>query len=345
MSWQRNRDRARAFIPRVEALEDRTVPAAFRIGSQLFVTGNFIVIGDSGDSSASNSSAITVFTDGLSQSFAGDVSAIFITGNAGPSGDHVFYLLGGANEAPVGGSTNLLATRASRAVITHLASTTRDSFLLNLQATQWFVGANYLFDLYGGNKGNDFFVHSDNVKLDNASTLKLNLFGGTGGKDNIAVNMNNLQVAPDTSPGFAGEASSGTAVGAGTAQFLVNVNAGPFAPPTIGAGDKIYVYLGFNQISQGQIAADVKGGSRSLPPSTPGGSSNGSNLVELVVNLPPLTSAQAASESSVNSSFTQSKAFLVVDGGGKGPNTVVHNTASATLLEIVLNNQIDLPVF
>jgi hypothetical protein len=103
------------------------------------------------------------------------------------------------------------------------------------------------------------------------------------------------------------------------------------------------VNLELDQESQGQISADVQGGTRSLPPSTPGGSHNGSNLVGLLVDLPPLPSDQTANITPFNPSFQQSKPILVLDGGGKGPNRGIHTVFP--LLPSITDIQIDVPTF
>jgi hypothetical protein len=205
-----------------------------------------------------------------------------------------------------------------------------DGFVLNLlgdqNGEQTFVGANYLFNVQGGSKGgNNLAVHGtpNFMGIDAASSLKLNLFGGSGGQDNITVDMRNVEVGPDVSFGFAGEPPFLTATAPGSAAFQLNINSGPFAPGNFkaGAGDKIFANLSFNQFSQGQILANVKGGTSSLPSSTHGGSKNGSNHVGLVVRLPALTAGEQMMEPMFNPNFQQSRPSLTLDGGGKGPNT------------------------
>jgi hypothetical protein len=325
VSRQHQRQRARAFLPCVEALEDRTVPAAFRLGNALLVAGTNIIISDSGDNSAANTSAIFVFTtDGGMQSFAGDIAAIFIAGTSGR--DQLIYFLGGHLETTIGGTTPQFTARASRDVFMNLTSATaKDTLILSLQGQQTFVGANYLFGILGGNKGNNLSVHGDNQTIDNASSLRLDLFGGSGGKDNITVNMSQLDVGPDFNPGFLGEAPLDSthmkAAGPGSAAFQLNVNTGPFAPSSLGAGDTIVVNLDFYRFSQGQVTVNVSGGTQS----TPDGSTS-SNLVELLAVLPALTANDQMMETGgatpFNPGFQQSKPFLTLDGGTKdGPNT------------------------
>jgi hypothetical protein len=348
MSRQRNRNRVSAFLPRVEALEERTVPAAVRLGTALMVTGATIAISDSGDNSAANTSAITVVTnDGGTQTFAGDVAAIFITGNGVTNS--VVYTLGGHAEARVDGTMPDFSTRASRSVVANLGPNSKgDAFVLNLlgdqNGEQNLVGANYLFDVQGGGKGgNNIVAHGppDFLGIDAASSLKLNLFGGSGGQDNITVDMRNIDVGPDVSFGFAGEPPNATATAPGSAAFGLNINTGPFAPPNFkaGAGDKIFANLGFNRFSQGQILANVKGGTGSLHSGTHGGSKNGSNQVGLVVRLPALRADEQMAEPMFNPNFQQSRPFLTLDGGGKGPNTGIFTGPPLDPLVFVTNIQ------
>src|SRR5262249_13746059 len=124
-----------------------------------------------GSKDATNTTALTVTSDGLKQTFAGNITSIFINGN--PGGDSVTYILGGNGEQRANNPTGplFLTTRAQRTVTANLDSSARDSFLLWFQPGQTFVGANYQFNVNGGNKGNNYLVRSSNLTIDNTSAL------------------------------------------------------------------------------------------------------------------------------------------------------------------------------
>lgn len=94
--------RRQRFVPRVEALEDRTVPAVSitQEFNAVFVTGdhraNTVKIIDDGTNGAN---AITIQADGLSRTFAGTVRRIIV--DTGQQNDQVTYHLTGDLQAGV----------------------------------------------------------------------------------------------------------------------------------------------------------------------------------------------------------------------------------------------------
>jgi hypothetical protein len=304
MRGSHNHQRAR-FRPRVEALEDRTVPTAIQTGTALTVTGQTIVIIDTGSNSASNTTALTVTSDGVKQTFAGNITSIFINGT--PGGDNVFYFLGGNTEQKASGTGPLFFTaRASRTVTTNLDSSARDAFTLWFQQAQTLVGANYQFNVNGGSKGNNYLVHSDGLTIDNTSVLVLNLRGGSG-NDKASVNLNNTIVGPSFNPGFTGESVPPAGMANTRGGFLY---IGAFG---IGGTDRLFVNLSLDNTSQGTVVGDVQGGSTN-------------NTVGLVVNYPPTPPPTVAP-----TGFKPATTLLLLDGGRGTNNTGIHTVSPAVM--------------
>jgi hypothetical protein len=305
MNWLRSRKRPASFVPRVERLEERAVPAAILTGTSLTVTGNNIRVVDLGTDSASVTNAITVTSDGVTQTFGGDISSITINGK--PGADKVVYTLGGSNESLAGapvGSPTFLVTRASREVTTKLDSSARDEFTLVLQPEQTFVGAHYKFTVNGGAKGNDYAVRSDGLTIDSKSALDLNLLGGEG-NDNITINLDNTAVSPAINPGFAGETppSAGSAAPRiGLLGFMVRGRAG---------NDQLFANVSLTDDSQGFVIGNVNGGV-------------GDDLVGLIVDLPPPRPTVGKF-----TGFKQSPPTLEL-AGGLGTNTGISTTNVTT---------------
>jgi hypothetical protein len=282
-------------------LEGRTVPAALLAGNSVTVTGNNIRVVDLGTDSASVTNAITVTTDGTTKTFPGTVTSITINGN--PGRDSVVYILGGSSEPLAGappGSPTFLVTRADRTVTTNLTSSARNSFTLLFQPAQTFVGAEYDFRVNGGAKGSNVAVRSNGLTIDTKSDLNLG-FQGTGGGDNMTVNLVNTAVSPAINPGFAGETPPPAGSAAGRNGGLgVNV-AGR------GGNDRLFANVSLTDDSQGHIVGQVLGGA-------------GNDLVGLIVNLPPALPAVARL-----TGFQQSQPSLMLFGG-LGVNTGIHTT-------------------
>ncbi len=173
------RRRPTPFTPRLEALETRCVPTASASGNVLTVSGNLITILDVGDNQASNTTAITVISDGVTQSFPGNIASINVKGNDG--GDTVTYVLGGNLVA------NKLVTVAQRTLTANL-SDQHNAFVLQLTTGQTFQGARYQFTVFGGAGQNFMRAAAENLIIDGASSLGINMIGGAN-KDNMAANI------------------------------------------------------------------------------------------------------------------------------------------------------------
>jgi hypothetical protein len=293
-------------------LEDRTVPAAVLAGTSLTVTGNNIRIVDLGTDSASVRNAISVISDGVTQTFDGDVTSITINGK--PGGDKVAYTLGGSSESLAGapaGSSTFLVTRASRTVTTNMDSSARDRFTLVFQPSQTFVGAHYKFTINGGAKGNNFAVRANGLTIDSTSALTLNLFGGES-NDSITVNLDNTAVSPAINPGFTGEApppAGSAAPPNGLLGFVVLGRAG---------SDRLFANVSLTNDSQGFVLGNVIGGV-------------GEDLVGLIVDLPPPLPAVG-----MLTGFRQSQPTLQL-AGGLGTNTGIRTTnVTTTALDLNL---------
>jgi hypothetical protein len=306
--------KAERFRPVVEALEDRTVPTAFAAGNALTITGTNIVIIDTGSNSASNTAALTVTSDGIKQTFAGNITSIFINGN--PGGDSVVYVLGGNTEGQTSNPTGpqFLTTRAQRTITTNLDSSARDAFTLWFQPGQTFVGANYRFNVNGGSKGDNYLVHSEGLTLDNSSLLALNLIGSRK-SDNVAINMVNTDIGPSVSPGFAGETTpaSGTAVGRGGLLYLGVFNQG--------SGSTLFADVDLTSDSQGFMVGDVEGGSSN-------------NVVGLVVTRETFTPPNET----VPTGFQQPLTLLQLVGGSGSNNRGIatYNVTTTAGLQTLL---------
>jgi hypothetical protein len=296
------------FRPVVEGLEDRTTPAAIQIGtSALVVTGNAVTVVDTGSNSASNTKALTVITDGVTQTFAGNITSITINGN--PGGDIVDYVLGGNAEQKGGTGPLFFTARAQRTVTTNLDLSSRDSFNLGFLQAQTLVGAGYVFNVNGGNKGNNYTVQSSGLVIDSSSFLVLNLLGGKG-NDNVGVNMGNTNVSPSVNPGFKGETAPpmGTAASRGSGVLFVGVFG-------LRGSDQLFVSVSLDPSAQGFVVGDVVGGSTH-------------NTVGLVVSYPPTPPPTTAP-----TGFTRATLLLQLDGGGGTRNTGIH-TSNVTALDL-----------
>jgi hypothetical protein len=298
MSWLRNRKRPSSFAPRVERLEDRAVPAASLAGTSLTVTGNNISITDLGTNNPNVTNAITVVSDGTTQTFSGGVTSITINGQRGR--DNVVYTLGGSTEqravAPPG-SPAFLVTRAQRDVTANLNSSARNSFTLLFLPAQTFVGANYRFTLNGGTSGNNIGVRSDGLTIDSNSALNL-LLQGASGNDNITVNLNNTAVSPAINPGFSGE----TPPPAGSA--APNNGLLAFNTQGVRGNDRLFTNVSLTDDSQGFVSGTVAGGF-------------GNDFVGLIVDVQPPSPAVA-----ILNGFKQSPLILTLFGG-PGTNTAI----------------------
>jgi hypothetical protein len=257
MGGLRNGTRSGPARPEVERLEERSLPTVSLVGSTLTISGNNIVIQDSGSNSASSTAAVMVSTDSGSGTFAGNqVSVITINGNSG--GDNVAYFLGGNSEQLASGKgPALLTARGGRTVNVNLDPSQHDNFLLVLTSNQTFVGANYTFNVNENaaaagatQAGVNLFVVANGLTIDNTSSLSINLNGGTG-NDQLVANLNNVDVGPASSPGFTGE----TGGGAGSSLLSITADGN-------GGSDQVLVAEGLTADSQGGVFGSVNGGSK-----------------------------------------------------------------------------------
>jgi hypothetical protein len=170
MGSYRHRDRRPvSFRPRLDRLEDRNLLSVSitQHGDVLVIRGDFhedtITINDNGTGAAHN---ITVVANGTTFTSGTDpVDKIFVSTRG--FADHVFYNLTGDTK-----SAMTLGVRLGQG---------HDDFTAHLNGHQLLKGADYAFDVHGGNGGDTSqFFSDDNVGIAEGATLSVRMHGGFG---------------------------------------------------------------------------------------------------------------------------------------------------------------------